>query len=142
MFIDKTCFIDKKPSLINFVFLMMKCELKFRGRLENCRNPRNRFVLWRLPSFPTLFIDKKFCIDKNCFFDKNALIARFCLCFRRPKRRKSMQNSNPKTCFFDSWNLKGFSSNFRCILESKNHQEIANIRKKWCLKASSLALSL
>ena len=79
---------------------------------------------------------------KNCVFGKSALVARFCLRFLRPKWRKSIQNSNPKTCCFESWNLKGFSSNFRCILESKNHQKIANIRKKWCSRASSVALSL
>ena len=67
---------------------------------------------------------------KNCVFGKSALVARFCLRFRRPKRRKSIQNSNPKTCCFEASNLKGFFSNFRCILESKNHQKIANIRKK------------
>ena len=67
---------------------------------------------------------------KNCVFDKNAQIARFCLRFRKPKRRKSVQNSNPKTCCFEASNLKGFSLNFRCILESKNRQNIANIRKK------------
>ena len=66
---------------------------------------------------------------KNCVFGKSALVARFCLRFRRPKRRKSIQNSNPKTCCFESWNLKGFSSNFRCILESKNHPKIVNFRK-------------
>ena len=66
---------------------------------------------------------------KVCVFDKNTQIARFCFRFRRPKHRKSVQNSNPKTCCFESWNLKGFSSNFSCILESKNHQKILNFRK-------------
>ena len=37
---------------------------------------------------------------KNCVFDENAEIARFCLSFRRPKRRKSIQKSNPETCCF------------------------------------------
>ena len=73
--------------------------------------------------------------------DQGAKIARFCLRFRRPKRRKSIQNSNPKTCCFEASNLKGFSLNFRCILESKNHHKIANFRKNWCSKTSSLALS-
>ena len=54
-------------------------------------------------------------------FDKNTKVARFCLRFRRPKPRKSIQKSNPKTFCFLSSNLKGFSFNFRCILESKNH---------------------
>ena len=84
--------------------------------------------------------NNNFC--KNCVLDKNAQIARFCLRFRRPKRRKSFQNSNPKTCCFEASNLKGFSSNFGCILESRNHQNIAKFRKKLCLKASSIALSL
>ena len=78
---------------------------------------------------------------KICVFDKNTQIAQFCFPFQRPKRRKSVQNSNPKTCCFEASNLKGFSLNFRCILESKNRQNIANIRKKWCSKASSVALS-
>ena len=76
--------------------------------------------------FPTENND--FC--KMCVFDKNTQIARFCLRFQRPKRRKSVQNSNPKTCCFEASNLKGFSLNFRCILESNNRQNIANIRKK------------
>ena len=67
---------------------------------------------------------------KICVFDKNTQIARFCLRFWTPKRRKSIRNSNPKTCCFEASNLKGFFSNFRCIWESKNHQKIANIRKK------------
>ena len=66
---------------------------------------------------------------KNCIFDKSARIARFCLRFRRPNQRKSIQNSNPKTCCFEASNLKGFSSNFRCILEFKNHRKISNFRK-------------
>ena len=70
--------------------------------------------------------NKYFC--KICVFDKNTQIARFCLCFQNPKRRKSVQNSNPKTCCFEASNLQGFSINFRCILESKDHQKIANIR--------------
>ena len=76
--------------------------------------------------FPTENND--FC--KICVFDKNTQIAQFCFRFQRPKRRKSVQNSNPKTCCFEASNLKGFFSNFRCILESKYHQKIANIRKK------------
>ena len=75
-------------------------------------------------------------------FDKSARIARFCLLFRRPKQRKSIQNSNPKTCCFEASNLKGFSFDFRCMLESKHHQNIANIRTKWCSRASSVALLL
>ena len=67
--------------------------------------------------------------SKQCVFDKNAQMARFCLRFRKPKQRKSVQNSNPKTCCFEASNLKGFSSNFKCILESENHQKIANFRK-------------
>ena len=63
-------------------------------------------------------------------FDKNTNMARFCLRFQRPKRRKSVQNSNPKTCCFEASNLKGFFLNFSCILESKNHKKITNIRKK------------
>ncbi len=66
---------------------------------------------------------------KNCVFDKSALIARFCLRFRTPKQRKSIQNSNPKTCCFEASNLKGFFSNFK-IFGVQNHQKIANIRKK------------
>ena len=66
---------------------------------------------------------------KNCVFGKSALVARFCLRFRRPKRRKSIQNSNPKTCCFEASNLKRFCLNFKWIWESKNHQKIVNIRK-------------
>ena len=66
---------------------------------------------------------------KNCVFHKNTQIARFCFRFQKPKREKTVQNSNPRTCCFESWNLKVFFSNFRCILESKNHQKIANFEK-------------
>ena len=66
---------------------------------------------------------------KICVFDKNTQIARFCFRFQKPKRRKSVQNSNSKPCCFEASNLKGFSSNFRCIWESKNHHKIVNFRK-------------
>ena len=49
---------------------------------------------------------------KNCVFDKNAQIARCCLRFRRPKRRKSIQNSNPKTYYLKHWIWRLFP----CIL--------------------------
>ena len=61
--------------------------------------------------------------NNDCYkmgvFDKTK-IAQFCLCFQRPKRKKSIQKSNPKTSCFSASNLKGFSFNFGCI-ESKNH---------------------
>ena len=41
--------------------------------------------------------------------DKNTQIARFFFCFQKPKRRKSVQNSNPKASCFEASNLKGFS---------------------------------
>ena len=77
--------------------------------------------------------EKRKCVHNyfctNGVFDKSTRIARFCLRFQRPTQRKSIQNSNKKTCCFEASNLKGFSSNFRCILESKNHHKIANFRK-------------
>ena len=97
-----------------------------------------KLQIWKIANF--LCKNNDFC--KIGVFDKSTKIVRFCLRFRKPKRKKSIQNSNPKTCCFEASNLKGFFSNFRCILKSKYHQKIANIRKKWCSRASSVALSL
>ena len=49
---------------------------------------------------------------QNRVFDWNTQIARFCLRFRTSKRRKSIQNSNPKTYCFEASNLKGFFLEF------------------------------
>ena len=81
---------------------------------------------------------------KICVFAKNTQIAQFCFRFQKPKRRKSVQNSNPKTCCFEASNLKGFSFNFRCILESKNHKkkQISNKMKFESVLCSTIAFDL
>ena len=56
---------------------------------------------WRLRTRKIAIFPKEnndFC--KISVFDKSTKVARFCLRFRRPKPRKSIQKSNPKTfCF-------------------------------------------
>ena len=123
------------PNSIFEAFFLMLFFIAFEHPiLVNFSRLRTRKIM--------IFLKENDDFYKNCVFDKNTQIAWFWLRFRKPKRRKSVQNSNPKTCCFEASNLKGFSSNFRCILESKNHQKIANFRKNWCSKASSLALFL
>ena len=44
----------------------------------------------------TIFLTENNDFCEICIFDKNTQIARFCLRFQKPKRRKSIQNSNDR----------------------------------------------
>ena len=107
----------------------------FRGFFFRC------YFSLRLIEHPILVDFSRFRTRKIVIFPREN--NDFCkIRFQRPKRRKSVQISNPKTCCFEPSNLKGF---FRCILESKNHQQIANIRKKMTFEGvlcSTIALEL